>query len=316
MRNLVDEHLKIAVVIPCFRVKKSILNVIASIGSEISNIYVIDDACPEFSGQFVQEFAKDARVKVLFNERNLGVGGAVIRGYQAAMFDGAQIVVKVDGDGQMNPEKISELVRPLILGQADYTKGNRFLDTESIKEMPKSRIFGNLVLSFFAKFSTGYWHIFDPNNGFTAIKTDVLRKLPLTKIDNRFFFESDVLFRLNIIGARVEDIHMPASYGNEISNLNIRRVILEFPVKHIRNFAKRIAYLYYVRDFSIASIELPLGLALMIYGLYTGFSKWIASAKTGYPTETGTLILVAMSILIGLQLILAFLSSDMNRRLK
>ena len=306
------EILNIAVVIPCFRVKDSILNVIEKIGPEVSQIIVIDDACPDDSGKLVEQVTIDKRVSVFYNKKNLGVGGAVKQGYLRALAQNADVVVKLDGDGQMDPRLILALIQPLIDERADYTKGNRFFNIEHIKSMPKLRIFGNLVLSFFAKFSTGYWRIFDPNNGFTAINSSTLRKLDLKKIDDRYFFESDILFRLNLLRAVTIDVPMEAKYGTEVSHLKIKKVVGEFPVKHGRNFVKRIAYTYYLRDFTLASLELPIGLGLMSFGVISGITNFLQSQSLNQATQPGTLILISMSILVGIQLILSFFAYDID----
>lgn len=312
VKSSMPKSLKIAVVIPCFRVKDSILNVIEKIGPEVSQIIVIDDACPDFSGKLVEQITIDRRVLVFYNEKNLGVGGAVKHGYLRALAQNADVVVKLDGDGQMDPRLISVLVQPLIDERADYTKGNRFFNIEHIKSMPKLRIFGNLILSFFAKFSTGYWRIFDPNNGFTAINSSTLRKLDLKKIDNRYFFESDILFRLNLLRAVTIDVPMEAKYGTEVSHLKIKKVVGEFPMKHGRNFIKRIAYTYYLRDFTLASLELPIGLGLMSFGVISGISNFLHSQSLNQATQPGTLILISMSVLVGIQLILSFFAYDID----
>jgi dolichol-phosphate mannosyltransferase len=304
----------ITVVIPAYRVKAHLLGVIASIGPEVQKIIVIDDACPEKSGEYVIGNVTDQRVEVLFHPANLGVGGAVKTGYKRALEFNSDVTVKIDGDGQMDTSKISELVEPILSKLAEYSKGNRFFDVEAVRAMPKIRIFGNLGLSFLTKLSSGYWKIFDPSNGFTAISLEKLRSIPLDKVDNGYFFESDMLFRLNLLEANVVDVPMPAIYDNEKSNLKIRRVVFEFPLKHFRNLVKRIAYTYYLRDFNLASIELPLGIFLSGFGFILGVFTWTNGIMTSTPTQTGTLILIAMSILAGLQLVLAFLSYDTNKK--
>ena len=303
---------RVAVVIPSYRVKKHILNVIAKIGDEVNTIYVVDDKCPEETGAFVLANCTDSRVVVLFNESNLGVGGAVMSGYRAALKDGAHIVVKIDGDEQMDPSLIPRFVQPIKEGRADYTKGNRFFNLNHVRNMPALRLFGNAVLSFLNKLSSGYWDIFDPTNGYTAIHTDTLRELPLDKISNRYFFESDMLFRLNLQKAVVIDVPMDAKYGDEVSNLQIRQVVAEFLLKHVRNFGKRIFYNYYLRDMSLASLELPLGLALFIFGTVFGAMQWLSSAVNHVATPAGTVMLSALPTLMGLQLILAFLAFDIG----
>lgn len=301
---------KIAVVIPCFKVTKHIGFVIRSIPSSIDSIYVIDDACPDSSGTHVQRTLDDPRVIVLFNQANLGVGGAVMVGYQAALDDGADIIIKIDGDGQMDPQLIPAFIEPILSGEADYTKGNRFFDLELVSQMPKLRLFGNAVLSFLTKLSSGYWNLFDPTNGYTAIHADVCRRLPFKKISNRYFFETDMLFRLNTLRAVVVDVPMEAKYEDETSHLKVYSIIGEFLVKHAKNFGKRIFYNYYLRDLSLASVELIIGLLLTIFGISFGLYHWLASANLGTSTPAGTVMLAAMPLLVGIQLILQFLGYD------
>ncbi len=270
----------------------------------------MDDACPEHSGQFLQEQTRDPRVVVLFNQINLGVGGAVMVGYQAAIADGADIIIKIDGDGQMDPALIPNFIEPILAGEADYTKGNRFFDLELLNRMPRIRVFGNAVLSLMAKLSSGYWNLFDPTNGYTAIHSDVCRRLPFGKISQRYFFETDMLFRLNTLRAVVVDIPMDARYEDEESNLKISAIIFEFLGKHTKNFFKRIFYNYYLRDLSLASIELILGLLLTAFGVIYGGYHWVTSATMSVPTTAGTVMVAAMPLLVGIQLVLQFVGYD------
>lgn len=302
----------IAVVIPSYRVTRHVLDVIAAIPAIVSRIYVIDDACPDGSGKLVESMSKDARVQVIYHSENQGVGGAVLTGYRAAIADGVTVVVKIDGDGQMDPSLITHFVAPIIAGEADYTKGNRFFDLEEITAMPKLRLFGNAVLSLMAKLSTGYWNLFDPTNGYTAIHSDVARHLPFTKISRRYFFETDLLFRLNTLRAVVVDVPMDAKYGDEVSNLKVSKIVGEFLVKHLRNFLKRIFYNYYLRDMSLASIELPIGLASFMFGIVFGGVHWIRATEMSAATPAGTVMLAALPVIVGLQLILAFIGHDVR----
>ena len=300
----------LSVVIPCYRVKRHILDVIKNIGPEINHIFVIDDKCPENSGDYVEENNKDLRVVVLRHDANQGVGGAVMTGYRAAIAAGADVIIKIDGDGQMDSSLIPDFVAPILAGEADYTKGNRFFYLDEIRSMPKMRMFGNAVLSFFTKLSSGYWDIFDPTNGYTAIHAKVARHLQFEKISRRYFFETDMLFRLNIMRAVVVDVPMDAKYGDEVSNLKISKIVFEFVAKHLRNFSKRIFYNYYLRDVSIASLELPLGILLFVSGGVFGISQWTHALVKNITTPAGTVMLAALPILMGLQFILAFLSYD------
>lgn len=300
----------IAVVIPSYKVKLHILDVLAAIGERVQRIYVVDDKCPDQSGKFVEENCHDRRVVVLYNAVNQGVGGAVMAGYRAAIADGMDIIVKIDGDGQMDPALLDEFVAPIIRGEADYSKGNRFFDLESVRTMPKVRLFGNAVLSFMTKLSSGYWNLFDPTNGYTAIHASVAGFLPFDKISTRYFFETDMLFRLNTLGAVVVDVPMDAKYADEVSNLNIRRILGEFVVKHVRNFFKRLFYNYYLRGMSLASIELPIGVLLVLCGGIFGAGHWIESARSGISTPAGTVMVSALPVILGVQLILSFIGYD------
>ncbi len=301
---------RIAVVIPSYKVTRHVLAVIAAVPAVVARIYVVDDACPEGSGKLVERECKDPRVTVVFLPQNRGVGGAVVAGYQRAIADGNDVMVKIDGDGQMDPALIPEFVLPILSGEADYTKGNRFYDLLHIHAMPRLRIFGNAVLSLLSKLSTGYWDLFDPTNGYTALHADVARRLPLDHLSQRYFFESDLLFRLNTMRARVVDVPMDAHYADEVSNLRIRRIVGEFLFAHLRNLLKRLFYNYYLREMSLASIELPIGLGLLGFGTVFGIVNWVHYARLHEAAPTGTVVLAATTALVGLQFLLAFLAYD------
>ena len=304
--------MRIAVAIPCYKVTRHVLGVIEAIGPEVEAIYAVDDACPDGSGRLIEERCRDPRVRVLYHPENRGVGGAVVTAYQAALADGMEIVVKLDGDGQMNPALIPLLVRAIVRGKADYTKGNRFYRPESLRGMPAARLAGNAALSFVNKLSTGYWPIMDPTNGYTAIHAAVLRRIPLDKLERRYFFESDMLYHLNIIRAVVHDVPMDAVYADEQSNLKIARVLPEFMLKHMLRFFKRYGYVYLLRDFNLGSIYSLFGILLCLFGLIFGLSHWAHSAVTGEPATSGTVMLATLPVLIGIQLLIAFLHHDVS----
>jgi len=304
------ENLSLAVVIPCYKVRRHIMGVIEKIPENITHIFVIDDCCPENTGHFVKSNCTDSRVQIIWNQKNLGVGGAVMTGYSAAILVGAEVIIKIDGDGQMDPTFIPEFISPILRNDADYTKGNRFYNLDGIQEMPWIRMIGNSCLSFLSKLSSGYWDLFDPTNGYTAIHARIAERLPFEKISKSYFFESDILFRLNTLRAVVIDIPMESFYGGEISNMRIAKVLPEFLIKNIRNTFKRIFYSYYLRSISIASFELPLGLLALGIGVALGARSWILSAESGISTPTGTIMLAVLPIIIGINLLLSFVNYD------
>jgi glycosyltransferase involved in cell wall biosynthesis len=302
----------IAVAIPCYKVTGHVLGVIAAIGPEVEAIYAVDDACPDGSGRFIEEHCRDPRVRVLYHPENQGVGGAVVTAYKAAMADGMEIMVKIDGDGQMKPSLLPLFVRPLLLGKADYTKGNRFHRPESVQGMPRMRLLGNAMLSFITKFSCGYWNVMDPTNGYTAVRTCVLAELPLDKLERRYFFETDMLFRLNTVRAVVKDIPMDALYAGETSHLKISSVLPEFLRKHCSRLWRRYVYNYLVRDFNIGTLYSLSGIALLLAGSLFGLMHWIISVTTHQPATSGTVMLAALPILVGIQCLIAFLHYDVS----
>ncbi|HVP88450.1 MAG TPA: glycosyltransferase family 2 protein [Casimicrobiaceae bacterium] len=303
---------RVAVVIPCYRVRAQILSVLDGIGPEVERIFVVDDACPEATGALVEESCTDPRVHVIGHITNQGVGGAVITGYRAALSEGADVVIKIDGDGQMDPALITRFLRPLLAGHADYAKGNRFYDLSFVRSMPKLRLLGNALLSLVNKLSSGYWDIMDPTNGYTAIHRTALSALPLDKLDRGYFFESDMLFRLYTLRAVVRDIPMPARYGAETSNMSVGRIAAAFPGKYVRAALKRVFYAYFLRDFNAGTLQLALGVLVGAIGAAFGAVKWIQSAASGLPATSGEVMLAALPVLVGIQLLLGALNFDVQ----
>ncbi|MFC1776529.1 glycosyltransferase family 2 protein [Pseudomonadota bacterium] len=303
---------RIAVVVPCYRVRDSIVQVVKDGLDYADAVYCVDDACPQESGRLVASEFNDDRVKVIYAEQNGGVGSAMKAGYKAALDDGFDIMVKLDGDGQMDASLIPFFTAPIEQGDADYCKGNRFHELEYLEGMPAIRLFGNSVLSLLTKVSSGYWKLLDPTNGYTAIHASVLKLLPFEKLHNRYFFESDMLFRLNIVRAVVRDIPMRAHYGDETSSLQIHYQLLPFFFGHIKNFFKRTFYTYFLRDFNIATLQLLAGLAFGLFGLIFGISAWSQSIESGVEASAGTVMLAGMPTIIAVQLLLSFLNYDIQ----
>lgn len=302
---------RVAVVIPCFRVAASIGRVVADVGPEAWRIYCVDDASPDATGPAIEAAAEaDSRVQLVRRPENGGVGAAMVDGIRAALEDGAEIIVKLDGDGQMNPAFIPHFVAPIAAGEADYVKGNRFFALDTVSRMPASRLIGNAGLSFLAKLSSGYWDLFDPTNGYVAIHAEIARLLPLDRLHRRYFFESDMLFRLATLRARVIELPIETVYGDEKSHLNELRCLLTFPFLHSRNFLKRVFYNYILRNFSAASLSLIAGVVMIAFGSVYGVLSWVDSAAKGETASAGTVMLSALPFMIGVQLLLSFLAHD------
>jgi glycosyltransferase involved in cell wall biosynthesis len=304
---------RIAAVIPTYCVERDIQTVLEGLPTFIKHIIVVDDASPDSSADLVAASAKkDRRIILICHRQNEGVGGAMITGFKKALELGAAIVVKIDGDGQMDPAYIPNLLTPLLHGKADYSKGNRFRDLQSLRNMPLIRRIGNMGLSFMTKAATGYWNLFDPANGYFAIRAEVLAQLPFDRIDKRYFFETSMLANLYLLGAYVLDVPIPARYGSEKSNLSIRRVLFEFPFKLISTLFRRLALKYYIYDFSMTSVYLLAGLPLLLFGLIFGSVKWIQYASRNIPAPTGTVMLPTLSVLLGIQILLSAIEIDLQ----
>lgn len=305
----------IAVVIPAYKTERSIRGVIASLPDFVTRVIVIDDRSPDRTAEIVEEKrAEDPRIHLHRHETNQGVGGAVLSGYRIAMEFGAEIVVKVDGDGQMDPAQIARLVDPILKGRADYTKGNRFLHAKQLVSMPLVRRIGNLGLSFLTKAASGYWQIFDPTNGFTAIHTTIIKEMNTDRLSRRYFFESSMLLELGLVRAVVCDVPMPARYGAEESSLSVTKALFEFPGQLLRGFISRVWIQHFIRDFSAVALLLVMGMPLLLFGTAWGAYHWLLSWQTSTTASTGTVMLSVLPFIVGFQCLLQCLVLDLQAR--
>lgn len=291
----------IAVVIPAYRAEKSLAAVLAGVPAWVRTVIVVEDGSDDRTLQVAKDCAiADSRIQVLTHESNRGVGGAMQTGYLRALEGSADVVVKMDSDGQMDPAFLPYLVLPLALGEADYTKGNRFLRPESLVQMPWPRLLGNAALSFITKLSSGYWTIMDPTNGYTAISREALLAINLGALDDGYFFESSLLSELGLARAVVRDVSMPSRYGEEESQLSVVSALMTFGPKHVARFGRRLITRYFVADFSAASLLIAAGLPLTLFGVIFGLSSWQAGAAIDRPATAGTVMLAAFTTAGGL----------------
>jgi dolichol-phosphate mannosyltransferase len=307
------EQPKTAVVIPAYKVTGQIEDVVLSVHKldSVGHIIIVDDNCPDFSGKRAEELRLE-KVDVIYHDKNRGVGGAVVTGYIKAMELNCDIIIKIDGDGQMDSRYIPDFIEPLVKGDADYIKGNRFKNLRALKSMPRIRLFGNSILSFLVKAASGYWNIMDPTNGYTAIHRNILEKLNLENIEKRYFFESDMLINLNIINAVVKDIDIPAKYGNEKSSVRIIRVLSQFPLKLLKGLSKRILLKYFIYDFNMASVYILIGLPVFIISIILGIAEWMDSVASGVSKSAGTIMMVALPIIVSFQMLIQAIQIDIN----
>jgi glycosyltransferase involved in cell wall biosynthesis len=301
---------RIAVVVPAYAEERHVGDVIRAAPDLVDHIVVVDDASPDATSE-VARAVGDPRVEVIRHERNTGVGGAIITGHERAIDLGADIAVVMAGDHQMDPAYLPTLLDPIVRDGYGFTKANRFFSATSFKGMPKHRIFGNVVLTFLTKVASGYWNLVDPQNGYTAVRTDVLRRLPLHRIAQRYEFENDLLIWLNILDVRALDVPVPAVYRDEVSHIRLGRVILRLLRLLFCGFWRRIWLKYVLWSFSPVALLLITGTLLVLVGV--GFGIWVVAQTIGPSTASaGTVLLAVTPFLVGTQLLVQALVLDIQ----
>lgn len=303
----------ISVIIPCYNVARHIEEVIGNLPAQITHIIAVNDCSRDETESIVLRLQqKNEKIIYLKHEFNQGIGAAMLTGFKNSIKLNSDITIKMDGDNQMDPCYIPALIKPLIENKADFTKGNRFLDFTALKKMPVSRRLGNLGLSFLIKGASGYWNIFDPNNGFIAIKNETLQNIDFKKIHKRYFFESSMLIELYHANAVVQDVPMKARYGDEISGLSKTKSLFEFPPKLFIAFLRRVVLKYFLYEFNIASLYMLFGIPLFLTGVVYGLANYVkyAGSQTGAPT--GTVVIPTLLIILGFQLLLSAANYDIT----
>jgi len=302
---------KVAVVIPCYQVEHQVADVINQIPNFVDAVIAVDDASTDGTRRILDSL-NCPRLTILYHAENQGVGGAMSTGYEYALQIGAQIVVKVDGDGQMNTDRIQELIDPLTDDICDYVKGNRFLHTLELADMPFLRKLGNIALTFLTKLCSGYWHVFDPQNGFVAIHQEFLSALDLNRLrKTRYFFENEMLIQLNIMAARVMDRPIPSVYGNEASSLRILEILRYYPFGLMCGFFHRTYHRYILRDFSIIVPLYLTGLSMFLFGVIFGTYNWYYfSVVIQRAAPAGTILVAVLPLILGFQMLIQGLLID------
>lgn len=305
---------ELAVIIPSYRAAATIVGVVERALVYANRVIVVDDACPEQSGGVVCDaFGHDPRVKVVFRQKNGGVGAAMKSGIAVAIEDDIDVVVKIDADGQMDPVYVPT-IRELF--EADKTlvcvKGNRFFNSEVLHLMPKARLFGNAVLSLMVKCASGYWNAIDPTNGYLAFNVHLLKLLPWQNFEDSYFFEMSVLCELGLKRLPIVELEMPTIYTSAPSSLSISRVIAEFPPKLARRMFRRLMLQYFIFDINLGSVYMLVGFMLLLFGLTFGTYEWIDGSVNHVGKPIGTVMMAALPVMMGFQLILNALMYDVQ----
>ncbi|MBP3762826.1 MAG: glycosyltransferase family 2 protein [Bacteroidales bacterium] len=300
-----------ATAIPCYKVEQTLEQVVQGLPAFVDCIVLVDDCSPDGTPALVDQLASsDNRIIALHHTKNMGVGGAMKTAFRKTLDTNVDVVVKVDGDGQMDTSYIASLVD--ALDENDFSKGNRLFDRQMLHAMPAIRRMGNMGIGFMVKMASGYWNISDPVNGFFAIRTTTLRRMDMERVADRFFFESSMLVEMHYTGARIREVTMPAIYADEKSNLSISKTLFSFPPRLVAAYLRRLYLSYFVYDFNICSVYNLVGLPLFLFGLIFGLCEWIHYASTSSPSPTGTIMIAVLTFILGFQMLLAAIQYDIT----
>lgn len=295
---------RIGVVVPCRHARDHVLAVLAAIGPEASAIYVVDDACPENTGRHVRDNCADPRVRVIRSDRELGPGGATVRGYREALGEEMDILVRLDPASGADPARLESLVRPLVDGQADYAKGNRWFHPAQTLGAGMGTTLRRGLASLGSKLATGYWDITDPGHGFTALHATVARAIPVERVACDARFAVDMLFRLGELRAVVVDVPMPQRQAGESPPADARTGA--DAGWFLARAAQRLAYAWVAREINAGTVQLVIGIALLLAGaLYAA----ILGARQA-TASAGEAMLAALPIVVATQCLLGALRYD------
>jgi glycosyltransferase involved in cell wall biosynthesis len=300
----------ISAVVPAYKEELMIATVIETMPAFVDHIVIVDDCSPDATSDVVRA-STDPRVHLIRHEVNQGVGGAIITGHKTAIALGSEINVIMAGDAQMDPAYLPALLDKVTDEGYGFAKANRFFAPESFEGMPRYRVFGNIVLSFMTKLASGYWHLFDPQNGYTAVRTEVLERVPLDHVARRYSFENDLLIHLNILQVPAVDVPVPAVYGDEVSSIKLRTVIPELMNMLLKGFWRRIWYRYVLWSFS--PIALLLFMGLLLFGFGIAVAIWVCfQVASSVVATAATVMLAALPLMIGTQMLISALQLDIQ----
>jgi len=274
----------VCVVIPTHNEAAQIGNVIETMPEYVDCVIIVNDASTDETAQIVRACQqKDKRIVMLEHEENQGCGGSLATGYKWAGEKGFDVAVRMDGDGQMNPENLSALLDPVTEELADYAKGNRLFTGEAYKKIPKIRYFGNAFLSLLTKIASGYWHVTDFQSGYTAMNRRVLCAVDWDKMYKRYGQPNDLLIRLNVYDFRVRDVPVEPVYNvGEKSGMKVGKVVFTISWLLTKMFFWRMKEKYIIRNFHPLIFFYALGgfFTFTTFALFARlFYFWIASGR-------------------------------------
>ena len=305
------EGKRVGVVVPAYDEEALIAATIGGIPPLVDRIIVVNDGSSDATTERAQE-AGDPRVEVLSHERRSGVGAATLTGYRRALAEGLDVVVVMNGDNQMDPDDLPTLVEPVARGELDYAKANRLASGQAWQLIPKTRFFGNAILSLLTKIASGYWHVADSQSGYTVVSREMLEQLDLDRVYTSYGFPNDMLVHLNVWNARVRDFPSRPIYGvGERSNMRYRHVVPRIAWLLVRGFFWRLWEKYVKRDFHPLVFFYVMGFIATVAGVGLGLVV-VGFRIAGHSIPIATVVLVALLVISGLQFTLFAMWFDME----
>ena len=299
-----------AVVVPAYNEDALIGSTVEGIPAFVDSIIVVDDGSKDATAARAQN--ADQRVEIISHEKNQGVGAAIVTGYKRAIANGVDVTAVMAADGQMDPDDLETLVRAVALGETDYAKANRLFTGQAWQLIPRTRYLGNAALSFLTKIASGYWHVADSQSGYTAVNLETLKLLDLDRVYRRYGFPNDLLVHLNVFNRRVRDYPSRPIYGvGERSGIRLRHVVPKISWLLLKGFFWRMGQKYVIRDFHPLILFYTLGGLLFGFGIALGIAEVILRFL-GNPITSATIVLVALLVISGLQLLLFAMWFDME----
>ena len=211
---------RVAVVVPAYNEQAWIADVLANVPASIDLVVVVDDASGDDTVRIAQRAACPAPVEVLRQPINCGVGAAIVRGYGHALERGADVLVVIAGDGQMDPGDLPALIAPVVSGQLDYVKGNRLRHADVWRVMPSQRRVGSYLLSMLTSAAIGQV-IGDSQCGYTALSGAAFARLDAAALWHGYGYPNDLLGALRASGARIGEVTVRPVYRGEASGMRI-----------------------------------------------------------------------------------------------
>jgi glycosyltransferase involved in cell wall biosynthesis len=308
----------IGVVVPAHNEASFIGAVIDTMPAFVERAYIVDDCSSDGTWDEILEHAEqattrrvtpfavdggqelDSRVVPIRHEHQLGRGAAVKTGYRQALADGMDVIAVMDGDGQMDPEILDTILDPVVSGEADYAVGNRLSSARHLVGMPPFRLFGNVILMGLTRISSGYWHIRDPQNGYTAVSADTLRDIDMDGLYDQYGFLNDMLVKLNVHDKRVASVPMPSRYGDEESGIRYSTFIPKLSTLLLRNFLWRLWTKYTKSGVHPVAVLYVFGALATLFGvLQTG---WRLVTRRGETRRSMRVSLLGVASILGAML--------------